>query len=35
MMEHLVNADDISGTLDVISSSTVKAWVLGVNIFDN
>ncbi len=34
-MEHLVNADDISGTLDVVSNSTVKAWSLGVNIFDN
>ena len=35
MMEHLVNADDISSTLDIISNSTVKAWSLGVNIFDN
>jgi len=35
MMEHLVNADDIGATLDNVSNSTVKAWSLGVNIFDN
>lgn len=34
-MEHLVNADNISATLDVVSSTSVKAWSLGVDIFSD
>jgi phosphomannomutase len=35
MMEHLVNVQDISNFLDLVSSTGVKAWPLEVNIFAN